>query len=314
MRTSGVWIMILAVAAIGFSSSAVAQLEDQCHVELLSGDANPDTDGFEQGEDRAFTFLAQNTGTLDAEASVFISEPPPGWSWPTSMPSISLGGGEEQEFSIDVTYEGEDERDASFTASLENVECQSPLGVATVDGSTNDDQTLTFTHAPIQAPEDGGLPWPWIVFGVIVAGAVVGVPVAYQRRGPRIDATVEESEKDVVAGRGTSFPVTLKNKSSDPAPVRLEVVDVQEGWSALTTLPDLELGGKETRTVYLMVRAPPEAKPGDLCVAKLAVKPEGGPSTTVKTLTRVDEGAQEGPSPSPPEEDEGEDEGEAAAG
>lgn len=293
MRDAAVWLTLLVLVIAGFSVTGSAQVAD-CEVSLFSEDANPDTDGFEEEETRTFTFIAENTGDLDAEAEVFISDPPRGWDWPTRMPTISLESGEDSSVEIDVMFTGETQQDASFQIELEDIQCNAAVGTGTVSGSTNGAQTYSFTHAPIEDAEEGGLPWAWIVFGVIVAGAVVGVPVAYQQRGARISATVEDSEKDVIAGRGTSFPVTLKNKSNDPVPVKLEVVDVQEGWSALTTLPDLELAGKETRTVYMMVRAPPEAKPGDLCVAKLAVKPEGGPSTTVKTLTRVDETADGG--------------------
>lgn len=304
MRNPVAWIMLLALVLAGFSITGSAQPNvANCEVSLFTDDANPGTDEFEPEETRTYTFTAQNTGDLEAQAEVFISDPPVGWSWPTRMPTISLDSQEESSVEVDVTFLGEVQQDASFSMELEEVQCDAPLGAGSVSGTTNGAQSHSFTHAPMEGAEEDALPWPWIVFGVIVAGAVVGVPVAYQRRGARIDATVEDSEKDVIAGRGTSFPVTLKNKSNDPVPVKLEVVDVQEGWSALTTLPDLELAGKETRTVYMMVRAPPEAKPGDLCVAKLAVKPEGGPSTTVKTLTRVDEGSPEGDE-RPPEGDE----------
>lgn len=301
MRKSGVWMMVLAVATMGAAVTAGAQVEPpaSCQVDLFAEEANPNTDEFEEGETRTFSFIIENTGDQEADADVFISDPPPGWSWPSSSPSVqSLAPGDGQERSIDVTFTGEMENDASFEMVLQNIDC----AVTLAGTSTNGPQTMTFTHAPLPGGDAGGLPWAWIVFGVIVAGAVVGVPVAYQRRGARVAASVEESEKDVTAGRGTSFPVTLKNHSNDPVPVRLEITDVQEGWSALTTLPDLELGAKETRTVYMMVRAPPEAKPGDLCVAKLTVKPEGGSPTTVKTLSRVDEARADDEEPSPDED------------
>ncbi len=290
MRKTGVWILVFAVAALGATMPSMAQFPSTCQVELFGAEENPSTDHFDEGETRTFAFTVENTGELDADASVYISESPPGWSWPSSAPTIqSLSPGETQQRAIDITFTGDMEADAGFEMVLEDIECQT-LGLTggTISGDTNSPQTLTFTHAPLPVPSDGGLPWAWIVFGVIVAAAVVGVPVAYQQRGARVSASVEESEKDVIAGRGTSFPVTLKNQSNDPVPVRLEITDVQEGWSALTTLPDLELAAKETRTVYMMVRAPPDAKPGDLCVAKLTVKPEGGSPTTVKTLSRVD--------------------------
>lgn len=293
MRTSGLWLVVLATTAMALLPAASGQTVADCQVDLLEADGNPSKGNFSVDQSRVFVYEATNTGDQDASADVFVSDHPPGWSWDTRVPSLSLSSGESQEIEIRVTYTGESSSDANFEIQLENVECTGTL--PTDEEVTNGPQTATFSPDPISAGEDDdGFPWPWIVFGVLVAGAVVGVPAAYQARGPKVEATVEESEKDVIAGRGTSFPVTLKNKAKDAVPVKLEVVDVEEGWSALTTLPDLELGARETRTVYLMVRAPEDAMPGDLCVAKLQVSAKGGSTTTVKVLARVDEGASGG--------------------
>jgi hypothetical protein len=294
MRTAGIWLVALAVASSMALAGAAAQSEN-CQVDLVEGDGTPSTTDFEEDETRTFTFVAENVGDLDARADVFLQDPAPGWSWPTRLPTLDLESNASTELTIDVTRLSGGASEAGFEIELTDIECSATglSGIDSVQGTTNGPQSLSFAAADAPAAGDDGLPWPWLVFGVLVAGAVVGVPVAYQARRSRVEATVEESEKDVVAGRGTSFPVTLKNKGKEAIPVNLEVVDVQEGWSALTTLPDLELGARETRTVYMMVRAPPDAKPGDLCVAKLQVTPEGGSSTTVKTLARVDEAAGE---------------------
>jgi uncharacterized membrane protein len=255
---------------------------------------------FDPGEERVYTFVVENTGNLSADGTFqIISTLPDGWYWSPTEQNLQIAVGESTEVDITVRWEGDVERDAQLQADVE-YDC----GVKS--GST-DLVSLAFTHAPIQGGDRGGsTPWAWIVFGTILAGTVVGVPVVYRRRGAKIATACEDSEREVQPGRGTSYPIELTNEGSEAISIDLEVTDVQEGWSALTTLPNLELGPDETRTVYMMVRAPEEAKPGDLCVAKLGVTPEDGPTEEIKTLTRVDEDAPEDETPAggPSPEDE----------
>lgn len=298
--------IILCGALLGtLAIATAASAQDPCQLTLSEDDGNPGTSNFTVDESRTFTFTVTNPGNTEVEGTVVtLQDPPPGWDWSTQPQTVRVPGDSSQDISIRVVFLGERSLDAELGVQVQDVHCTALVGGG-INGPNSDPVTFSMTHAPLPAGPgaDEGLPWAWIVFGVIVAGAVVGVPLVYSQRGAKIDASVEEPEKDVVAGRGTSFPVTLKNQGKDPVPVRLEVSEVQEGWSALTTLPDLEMGPKETRTVYMMVRAPPDAKPGDLCVAKLQVKPDGGSATEVKTLSRVDKVASEAADEEPPAED-----------
>lgn len=266
-------------------TAATAQLgQGTCNVTLQAAEDIPQG-SFEPGEERTYTFVAENTGNLDAQATFqIISTLPDGWYWTPTEQSLTVPSGEQVQVEVTVRYEGSVERDAQLQASAD-YDCD-------VNSGSTDTVSLAFTHSPAPSGEgDGGLPWAWIVFGAIVAGTVVGVPVAYRSRRTLVAAECDDSEREVAPGRGTSYPVTITNDGSDAVAIDLEVTDVQEGWSALTTLPSLELGAEESRTVYMMVRAPEEAKPGDLCVAKLAVQTEEGTADEVKTLTRVDEDA-----------------------
>lgn len=314
MRKLGFLLGVVLASATLLSLAGSVGAQSSCGLELSEADGNPSTEGFEVDEQRSFTFVVANPndGTNAEGTFRVLQSPPPSWSWNTQEQTVRVAGGETQEVSIAILYLGERELDAEFSVRVEDVQCDvGGIGTPQSGGQTQT-VSLALTHAPLPTDAgDEGLPLAWIVFGVIVAGAVIGVPVVYRSRSTRIAASCEESEKDVIAGRGTSFPITLKNKGSDPVPVKLEVSDVQEGWSALTTLPDLELGSKETRTVYMMVRAPPDAKPGDLCVAKLQVKPEGGSAQEVKTLARVnkaEEEAEPDEEAEPGEDDEADDE------
>lgn len=280
----------LLVALVLAGAPAQAQGQPPCELTLEAAEDNPSTGGFIQGVPKSFTFIVTNTGGLQAEGEVTVSDPPSTWFWTTTLPEVDLASGDSRTYTLRVEYEGARAQGAELSITITNVECPAAgLGFAPVSGSNSETLSLTFSHAPLAGPGDAddGLPWAWILFGLLVLGTVVAIPALYSGRRTAIEAFCEEPERTVVAGRGTSFPVVLRNKAKRSVHVGLEVTDVQEGWSALVTLPDLELGAKESRTIYMMVRAPAEARPGDLCVAKLVARPEGGSPRAVTTVTKV---------------------------
>lgn len=289
MRPRGLLVAVLIVTAF-LAVGSHAQVGD-CALSLSVADENPSTSGFQPGQDRTFTLEITNAqNNLPAEGELRFGQHPPGWFWDTSPRSISVAGGETIEETISISYDGDVQRDAQLRAELVEVECSSGLTGLALEGEGGPPATLAFTHdasAVVPPTEDDDNLWAWLLFGGIVVGTAVAIPVYYRRGRVNVEAFCEEPEREVVAGRGTSFPVVLRNKSSEPAHVTLEVTEVEEGWSALTTLPDLELGPKESRTLYMMVRAPDEARKGDLCVTTLQVTPENGSPETVETVARV---------------------------
>lgn len=308
MRHGVLALALLSTALLALVPAATAQ--QSCGLELALADDNPSVSGFSEGEARTFTFEVSNPNQLQADGRLVLSDPRPGWFWNTQPWSGTVAGGETQTVNVSVSYEGGSGTSANLEARLENVECSGPLTVGGIDGDTGSPVTLAFSGQPAPGPGGDGETtlWPWILFGVVVLGTAIAVPVYYQRGRVSIEANCEEPEREVVAGRGTSFPIVLRNKSSEAVHVALEVTDVKEGWSALTTLPDLELGPKESRTIYMMVRAPDQARSGDMCVATLRATPEGGSAQTVKTVSRVTQGTGAAPAAGAEAEEPAEDE------
>lgn len=287
MRHGVLALVLVSTALLALVPTASAQ--QACGLEVAVSGDNPSTTGFSEQESRRFTFEVTNPNQLEADGRLVLSDPRPGWFWTTQPWSGTVPGGQTIPVNVSISYEGGSATSANLEARLESVECGGPLTVGGIDGGEGSPVTLSLSGQPAPGPaagEDTTL-WPWILFGVVVLGTAIAVPVYYQRSRVAIEAHCEEPERDVVAGRGTSFPIVLRNKASEAVHVALEVTDVKEGWSALTTLPDLELGPKESRTIYMMVRAPDQARSGDMCVAKLQATPDGGSAQTVKTVSRV---------------------------
>lgn len=288
-------LLLLLAATLVASPSASAQGPEGCELTLVQGGDDPATSGFPPGVTRTFTLLVTNTGELPARGNLELNDPPPGWFWDSSTRTVDLAQDESVTFSIPVAFDGSTRLDATLEAWLEAVRCTIGGVVLTeVAGTPNGEVTMALTPAPPTPvePDEGAL-WPWLLFGALVLGTIVAIPLLYRGRRVAIEAFTEEPERTVIPGRGTSFPLVLRNRTNRAVHVTLEVTEVKEGWSALVTLPDLELGPKESRTLYMMVRAPAEARPGDLCVAKLNARPEGGSARAVSTVTKVVEAGPE---------------------
>jgi uncharacterized protein (DUF58 family) len=305
MRNRGIalGLVLVLAATTGLASLASGQLgQTECGLGL-EAPSNPQVSNFEPGEQRTYEFTVTNNASAADATGTFklVSEMPDAWFWSPTEENVDVAAGGQETVTVTARYEGEIQQDATLSAQVQDVQCE---GAATSTDPNSDTVSLALTSAELPAPADEGadIPWAWIIFSTLVAGTVVGVPVYYQRRSPSLDVECDESEGEVQPGRGTSYPIRLTNDSSENLDVKLQVTDVQQNWSALTTLPELELGPEESRTVYMMVRAPEEAKPGDLCVAKLGVTPAGGSRQTVKTLTRVDEDAEVDEQPPEPAE------------
>lgn len=110
--------------------------------------------------------------------------------------------------------------------------------------------------------------------GVLIVGGAV---LASRRRGAGFGAKCPEPEKSLRAGRGASFPLEIANRGKERDTARFEVGAVPQGWSAFMALPELLLAAGESRTIWLMVRAPTDAQVGSHSVLTVTVRSKEHP-------------------------------------
>lgn len=110
--------------------------------------------------------------------------------------------------------------------------------------------------------------------GVLIVGGAV---LASRKRGAGFGAKCPEPEKSLRAGRGASFPLEIANRGKERDTARFEVGAVPQGWSAFMALPELLLAAGESRTIWLMVRAPPDAQVGSHSVLTVTVRSKEHP-------------------------------------
>lgn len=104
----------------------------------------------------------------------------------------------------------------------------------------------------------------------------------------------EAEERDVVVGRGTSFPLVFVNRGQSPVDVELSVEESPEGWSTLTTEEEIELEPRSSRTVYVLVRPAADTPAGEKARITVAVATSDGTEEEIELAAEVVE---------PPEDD-----------
>jgi hypothetical protein len=104
--------------------------------------------------------------------------------------------------------------------------------------------------------------YPLII--LLAAGGIfaLGVVLVRKRKGGLSVAT-DTPVQEVLPGRGASFPVQVTNEGGQKESLSLTTSEVPQGWSAILPVDRVELGPNETSTIWLTLKAPPTAHPGE---------------------------------------------------
>lgn len=103
----------------------------------------------------------------------------------------------------------------------------------------------------------------------------------------------EAEERDVIVGRGTSFPLVFANRGQTPVDVELGVEETPEGWSALTTEREIELDPRSSRTVYVLARPSAKTPAGERARVTVGVSTSEGTEQEVDLVAEVVEPREE---------------------
>lgn len=235
------------------------------------------------GERADLVVRVTNGGNLAATVTVTGTTTEPGWTFASTPVPTSIAAGASQDFTFTLEAGPDASRDAlvSFAASGT---CDSPLGqncpgTACVAGSANTQVNVPFQPAEgFRLPGLGALAVPieYLIAGIVLVGLATVIPLAMRKRRVGIVATCPEPLKMVKPGRGTSFPIELRNGSKQALSATFDVGKVPEGWNAFMPLPDVQLAGRESRSLWLMVRSPPDALQGQSVDVELRLRAPSG--------------------------------------
>ncbi|MBI2079104.1 MAG: hypothetical protein HYT80_12205 [Euryarchaeota archaeon] len=140
---------------------------------------------------------------------------------------------------------------------------------------------------------------PWLF--LLLAGGVFGLAVVLIRRKKGgLLVSSESPIQQVLPGRGASFPVKVVNEGGAKQSLTLGTSDVPPGWSAILPVDRIELQGNESTTIWLTLKAPPTAHPGEhVQLNFIASGTDGASSETLLEASVVQTYGAEGAAPPP---------------
>lgn len=219
--------------------------------------------------------------------------------------TLSLAPGASGSFTVTV-----EATDAASQSAIVNLtvggECTLAGGLPCPQGCAVADQSASAV-IPLRQPDGFRIPGldgvnlapEYLVAGIVLVAVATAIPFLMRKRPGRFDADCPEPLKLLRPGRGTSFPIQVKNPTDDPLTAALEIGPVPEGWTAFMPLPEVQVAAKETRSLWLMVRAPPDAQTGAHADVEVRLRNVARPevSTLVRVRAEVNPTASDSPAP-----------------
>lgn len=257
------------------------------------------------GQSANIILTVQNNGTTGVQAVVTISPATEGWTIQNPEDQTeTVPGQASREFTFTVSPTDAARADLSVSFQVSGT-CALPApGIPCPP-----DACTTTAQAPGAyvrlAPRDGGgipglqnldFPLEYLVAGVVLVGVASAIPLLLRKKAPGFAAECPEPLKMVRPGRGTSFPIEVRNASPEPVTAQFDIGPVPEGWTAFMPLPEVQLAGREARSLWLMVRAPATALEGDAADVEVRLRGTGRPevSSVVRVRAEVSPTAAEG--------------------
>lgn len=276
MRAAPFVLVLALLAALPLAHAQVPATPTCGSISIPSAPAVPAPIAPGTSADVILTVVLTSELAATITATAVVAQP--GWSVSTPEPqTVPANGQADITFTVSSTESATEDAIVSFSASGT---CQTPQNLPCPGDACNAGSANSQVEVPLQA--SGGFTFPgldalgaspeYLIAGLVLIGLAVAIPLAMRRKKSGVVADCPEPLKMVRAGRGTSFPIEIRNASKDPATAQFEVGAVPEGWSAFMPLPEVQLAAREARSLWLMVRSPNEAQVGDAVEVELRLR------------------------------------------
>lgn len=306
-------LLLVAVALALLIPHSNAQAPPNPCGPLTLGRIEPSSAALTPGNDGTFSVTVVNGNQFSTVNGVVVqaSTTTAGWSVKSgqqSVASLAPGGSARVTFNATATRDAKADMAISLSASGT---CAAPSPVPgaplTCPSGVTQCQLSAATTGVYPLQQGGGLGFPglgnldfpveYLIAGVVLVALAIAIPLLIRKRKAHLSADCPEPLKMVRPGRGTSFPIDIRNPTGEPITATFEVGAVPEGWSAFMPLPEVQLAPRETRSLWLMVRAPADAATGATADVEVRLRDGAKPDATasVKVRAEVDPNAAEGP-------------------
>lgn len=244
----------------------------------------PPSEPVANGEEAEVAVSAQMGGQLGGTIAVTASTVSPGWSVTAVDDEQTVGAGNTVTFRFLVRAgdEAASDADVQFAASGTCDSGPAPCpGNACVPAGANTQVLVPYEPGQglaIPGLDDLAFPVEYLIAAIVLVGLATAIPFAMKRSRGGVVADCPEPLKMVKPGLGTSFPIEVRNAAREASTTQLEVGPVPEGWSAFMPLPEVQLAAHEARSLWLMVRSPPQATNGESVDVEVRLKDNAGHS------------------------------------
>ena len=224
---------------------------------------------------------------------------PNGWAVSEiDEPSFTLAAGQRsatKTFTVSLTSEDPDPRPVQlqYTIRAQPVFPTSPLDPLSGQVSGNQESSAQ-ASATVKRELEAAEALTSFVFQnawlLAAAAAAILIIVGVLLRGRRksgVSIATDSPMQEVVPGRGASFPVVITNLGANKETVVLGTSDVPQGWSAILPVERLELRGNESTTIWLTLKSPANARPGESIQVAFIATGTDGAATEVRLEAAV---------------------------
>lgn len=293
-------LLAAVVLLLALPTVAVAQLPAQTSCAITIAHGTPD-DVPESGQ-VSVTISVSNTGNLPATVAVSTAfgASDAGWHVTPAQQNVTVAAGAKGNAFFNVSADKGARSSATLSVSA-NAACSGPNGLPCPAQTGQCTAQAPADNVPLALQAQQGLripgldalgfPIEYLVAGIVLIVVTLAIVLLLRRRQPAgAMLTCPEPLKLLKPGRGASFPVEARNGSDKPTRLVLAVGPVPEGWSAFLPLPEVQLAARETRGLWLMVRSPETARPGDaIDIEVTATDPATGKPRKLRVRAEVSE-------------------------
>lgn len=121
-----------------------------------------------------------------------------------------------------------------------------------------------------------------------LVAATVLLVWALRARAGGVALACEAPRQTTTAGRGTNFPLRVENRGRKPLTAELRTRDVPDGWVAFVPLPEVRLKPRQSRDLWVTLKAPADARPGQAADVTVRAEAREAPGRASEVRMRAD--------------------------
>lgn len=272
------WLLILLLAQLVPTSAAQDEGQpESCRPPVLEMQRLPAE--FRPGRAYHLLFAIENRNgyPVDAVRATVTTTAPGGWTATAAQPEMTLS---RDEVRIDVITIAAPPRSTGETRGNLTVLVTFVCTSGEVQTSASETLNLNVQSEGFQAP------WPVVLIGfLILATGVTILGIRRLRRG--IALTCDAPERLVAPGKSAKFDLHIENRRGKPQRLHLLATGLPAGWHVHLALDQVDLEPGEEKTVWALLKSPPQADAGEEVVVTFRLQSATGGRENAATVVRA---------------------------